>query len=59
MFDDDNNLKNLESKCRECLNAAFNAADQYAETLEPFRVFFKENENTDVEKIRTDEHGKY
>ena len=59
MFDDDQHLKNLESKCRECLNAAFNAAQQYADTFQPFRVFYKENEGTDVERIKTDEHGSF
>ena len=58
MFDDDQHLKNLEAKCRECLNAAFNAAQQYADTFQPFRIFYRDNETTDVDKIRTDEHSK-
>ena len=56
MFDDDQHLKNLERKCKECLNAAFNAAQQYAETFQPYRVFYKENENTDVGRLRVDPH---
>ena len=56
MFDDDQHLKNIENKCRECLSAAFNAAQQYADTFVPYRVFYKENEETDVEKIRNDTH---
>ncbi len=56
MFDDDQNLKNIENKCRECLAAAFNAAQQYADTFAPYRVFYKENEETDVEKIRNEPH---
>lgn len=56
MFDDDQHLKSLENKCRECLNAAFNAAQQYADTFHPYRVFYKENENTDVEKIKVEPH---
>jgi dynein heavy chain len=56
MFEDDQHLKNLESKCRECLNAAFNAAQIYADTFEPYRIFYRENELTDVNQIRTDEH---
>ena len=54
MFDDDHHLKGLESKCRECLNAAFNAAQQYAETFHPYRVFYRENESTDVDLIKTE-----
>jgi dynein heavy chain len=56
MFEDDQHLKALENKCRECLNAAFNAAQQYADTFQPYRVFYKENENTDVDKLKTDTH---
>ena len=56
MFEDDQHLKNLESKCRECLNAAFNAAQLYADTFQPYRTFYRENENTDVEKIRVEQH---
>jgi hypothetical protein len=56
MFDEDLNLKSLESKCRECLNAAFNAAQSYAETFHPYRQFYRENENTDIEKMRTEKH---
>ena len=56
MFDEDLHLKSLESKCRECLNAAFNAAQSYAETFHPYRQFYRENENTDVEKMRTEKH---
>lgn len=57
MFEDDQHLKSQENKCRECLNAAFNAAQQYADTFEPYRIFYRENEETDVEKIRTEEHS--
>ena len=56
MFEDDQHLKNLEIKCRECLNAAFNAAQLYADTFQPYRVFYKENELTDVDKMRQDSH---
>ncbi len=56
MFEDDQHLKNLEVKCRECLNAAFNAAQIYADTFAPYRVFYKNNENTDVEKMKNEDH---
>lgn len=56
MFEDDQHLKSQENKCRECLDAAFNAAQQYADTFEPYRIFYRENEETDVEKIKTEEH---
>lgn len=56
MFEDDQHLKNLELKCRECLNAAFNAAQLYADTFLPYRVFYKENELTDVDQMRVISH---
>ena len=56
MFFMDGDLKNMENKCRDCLNAAFNAAQQYADTFQPYRTFYRENEFTDVDKIRTEPH---
>lgn len=56
MFEDDQHLKNLEVKCRECINAAFNAAQLYADTFVPYRIFYMENENTDIEKMKNEDH---
>lgn len=56
MFEDDSHLKAVENKCRDCLNAAFNAAQQFADTFHPYRVFYKENELTDIDRLRTDQH---
>ena len=36
--------------------AAFNAANQYADTFEPHREFYKENESLDLEGVRAAEH---
>lgn len=44
----------LENKCRECLNAAFTAAQQYANTFEACFQFYCENEQTDVDAIRAE-----
>jgi hypothetical protein len=57
MFDDDQNLKGLENKCRECLNAAFKAAQHYADTFDAYCRFYRENEQTDVDRIRVDDHN--
>lgn len=43
----------LENRCRECLNAAFKAAQQYADTFEAYCLFYRENEQTDVDQIRS------
>ena len=56
MFEDDSHLKALENKCRECLNAAFNAAQQFADTFQPYQVFYRENEYTDIDRLKTDSH---
>lgn len=37
------------------MTAAFNASNQYADTFEPHREFYKENEATDLEGVRTEE----
>lgn len=36
---------------------AFDAANMYARTLEPFRLFYKENESLDTEALKEQEHG--
>ena len=44
---------------QEAVAAAFNASNQYADTFEPYRVFYKENESSDLDAIRQEEHGMY
>ena len=58
MFDDDKHLNGLIQNIREAMSAAFNAANQYADTFEPYREFYKENESLDLEAVRAREHGK-
>ena len=43
---------------QEALTAAFRAASQYADTFEPHREFYRENESLDLEAVRNQEHGK-
>lgn len=40
---------------QEAVTAAFNASNQYADTFEPHREFYKENEAADLEAIRNEE----
>ncbi len=44
---------------QKALHAAFGTASQYAETFEPHREFYKENESEDLELLRQEEHGVY
>lgn len=39
------------------ITAAFNAASNYADTFEPHREFYRENESLDLEGLRALEHG--
>lgn len=43
---------------QEAVSAAFNAANQYADTFEPYREFYRENETLDLDAVRSQEHGK-
>ena len=58
MFDDDKHLQGLIHNIRESLSAAFNAANQYADTFEPYREFYRENESLDLEAVKQQEHSK-
>ena len=40
------------------MNKAFDAANQYADTFETFREFYKENEGTDLDALSAQEPGK-
>ena len=39
--------------------AAFNAASQYADTFEPYREFYRENESLDLQAIKAQDHGTF
>ena len=39
--------------------AAFNAANQYADTFEPYRDFYRENESCDLKAVRQEEHCEF
>ena len=43
---------------QDSICAAFNASRQYANTFEVFLRFYRDNESLDLDKVRTDEHGK-
>ena len=40
------------------ITAAFNAASNYADTFEPHREFYRENESLDLDGLKALEHGK-
>jgi dynein heavy chain len=59
MFEDDRHLQNIIQNIREALQAAFNAANQYADCFEPYREFYRENEALDLDTVKAAEHGMY
>ena len=59
MFEDDRHLQNIITNIRDAVNKAFGAAGKYADTFEPFRVFYKENESLDLVALRQNDTGMY
>ena len=57
MFEDDRHLQNIITNIRDAVNKAFSAAGKYADTFEPFRVFYKENESLDLVALRQNDTG--
>ncbi|XP_064645339.1 dynein axonemal heavy chain 6-like [Lineus longissimus] len=56
MFEDDRHLQNIIQNIREALQAAFNAANQYADCFEPYREFYRENEALDLDAVKAADH---
>ena len=42
---------------QETIEKAFEIAWKYAETFEPFRQYYRDNENLDVDMVGKGEHG--
>ena len=42
---------------QDSINKAFDAVNMYADTFEPFREFYRENESLDLEAIKEQDHG--
>ncbi|XP_033113100.1 dynein heavy chain 6, axonemal-like, partial [Anneissia japonica] len=56
MFEDDKHLQGVIQSIRDCIMKAFEAVKLYADTFEPFREFYRENEGLDLNEIQQDEH---
>uniref|UniRef100_A0A6I8NU96 Dynein axonemal heavy chain 6 n=1 Tax=Ornithorhynchus anatinus TaxID=9258 RepID=A0A6I8NU96_ORNAN len=57
VFEDDMHLQSLIQGIKEVVQSAFEAANIYAGTFESFQLFFKENENLDLEALKQQEPG--
>lgn len=58
MFTADYHFQDLIKDCSDSLEAGFNAAKIYSDTFKEFHRFYVENENTDVDALKSDPHGK-
>ncbi|KAJ8313399.1 hypothetical protein KUTeg_009027 [Tegillarca granosa] len=56
MFEDDKHLQAIIDNIKDAITTAFNAALHYADTFEPHREFYRENESLDLEAVRSQEH---
>lgn len=45
------------SPFQQSIQTAFITANVYARTFEPFRLFYKENEDLDLVALKEQEHG--
>ncbi|XP_055256564.1 dynein axonemal heavy chain 6 [Moschus berezovskii] len=57
VFDDDKNFHTIIFQIKEAIQAAFESAQLYAATFEKFQIFFKENENLDLQALKLQEPG--
>ncbi len=48
---------NVSSPVQQSIQFAFNTANAYASTFEQFRLFYKENEDLDLEALKEQDHG--
>ncbi|KAG9259763.1 dynein heavy chain 6, axonemal, partial [Astyanax mexicanus] len=53
---EDQNLQNIISSIKDSVKFAFDAANRYADSFEPFRLFYKENESLDLNVLKEQDH---
>ncbi|KAL1282482.1 hypothetical protein QQF64_001285, partial [Cirrhinus molitorella] len=56
ILEDDAYLQDIILKIKQSIQLAFDTASVYAHTFEPFRMFYKENEDLDLEALREQDH---
>uniref|UniRef100_A0A8C2GSU6 Dynein, axonemal, heavy chain 6 n=1 Tax=Cyprinus carpio TaxID=7962 RepID=A0A8C2GSU6_CYPCA len=56
ILEDDAYLQDIILNIKQSIQFAFNTANVYARTFEPFRLFFKENEELDLEALKEQDH---
>ncbi|CAJ1051192.1 LOW QUALITY PROTEIN: dynein heavy chain 6%2C axonemal [Xyrichtys novacula] len=53
----DVHLRRVHQNIKEILQSAFKTAKEYSHTLDQFWVFYKENENLDLDLLQQQDHG--
>ncbi|KTF76184.1 hypothetical protein cypCar_00047512, partial [Cyprinus carpio] len=56
ILEDDAYLQDIILNIKQSIQFAFNTANVYARTFEPFRLFYKENEELDLEALKEQDH---
>ncbi len=59
MFKADFHFTDIIKDCNSSLEAGFNAAKLYSDKFDEFHQFYVENENTNVDALKTDSHGMF
>lgn len=59
MFIEDAQFQHLIKECGDSVEQGFNAAKIYSDTFDEFHKFYVENENTNVDALKTDPHGRF
>ena len=57
IFEDDGHLLKLSQGVLNCIGRGFTIATEWASKFEPYRAFYDENEELDLEKLQEQEHG--
>nr|XP_055061459.1 dynein axonemal heavy chain 6 isoform X1 [Misgurnus anguillicaudatus] len=56
ILEDDTYLQSIILNIKQSIQVAFDAANVFASTFEPFRLFYKENEELDLEVLKKQDH---
>ena len=59
MFVDDQDFQGLIKQCGDSVEQGFNAAKIYSDTFDEFHQFYVENENTNIDALKTEPHGTF
>ncbi|XP_051560675.1 dynein axonemal heavy chain 6 [Myxocyprinus asiaticus] len=56
ILEEDSDLQDIRLNIKQSIQIAFDAANVYAHTFQPFRLFYQENEALDLEALKEQDH---